>query len=112
MTKTKRKYKKRKPVVKKKEPVVVNTETIKVQNKLDEELLKPLKINIPAIVEIMKKTGKKKVFLTYTGLHKHISVSGVGRVRIGERYPVKESIANAFRGLEDWRVDEEYEFES
>jgi len=110
MTETKRKYKRRKTTVKKSNPMIWNKEIIEAEDKVKEEVLKPIKIKASAVV---KKSGgrKKKFFLIYEGLHEHISVSGLGRVKIGQRYPVKESIANAFRGLEDWRVDEEYEFE-
>ena len=48
-------------------------------------------------------------FIKYTGKHKHISLSGVGRITQGKEVEVQKKVADFIRDTKDWKVRVEYE---
>jgi len=46
----------------------------------------------------------KRFFVVYTGQHKVLELSGVGKITIGHEYEVSEKIANSVRQMPDWNI--------
>lgn len=53
-----------------------------------------------------------KYFITYVGKHKHISLSGVGRITSGKEIEVQEKVANFLRDTKDWKVRRSYAYKN
>lgn len=66
-------------------------------------------------IEKEKKAGiekeeerEKKYYVEYLGLHRHISLSGIGRVVHGQLYEIDKKRALFLKKSTDWKVTEEY----
>lgn len=49
---------------------------------------------------------EKKYFVKYTGPHKVLSLSGLGKIKQGEEYEVSKEIAQSVKFMPDWIVIE------
>lgn len=58
-----------------------------------------------------KKLIETKYYVVYVGPHKHISLSGVGRIITGKKYLISRSMADTLRLADHWEVSEESVYE-
>jgi len=58
-----------------------------------------------------KKLIETKYYAIYRGAHRHMTISGIGRIIPGKKYPISKHRADSFRPFDFWEVSEESIYE-
>jgi len=63
---------------------------------------------IAAREEARRRKRITKYIVTYTGKHKHLTLSGIGKLIPGKSFEVTEKVAEALKPIAHYKVEKEY----